>query len=74
MRRWYAPPSARALVIEAIAEGVGTEGQVKFLLSAGCEYAQGYLFSKPIGAERASAMVRIKSIQHSLALVKMTAA
>ena len=60
---------ARELGIEVIAEGVETEGQAKFLLSAGCEYAQGYLFSKPVSAERATALLRlgrIKPIQRSL--------
>jgi EAL domain-containing protein (putative c-di-GMP-specific phosphodiesterase class I) len=64
---------ARELGIEVIAEGVETEGQAKFLLSAGCEYAQGYLFSKPVSAERATALLRlgrIKPNQHSLALVE----
>jgi EAL domain-containing protein (putative c-di-GMP-specific phosphodiesterase class I) len=31
-----------------IAEGVGTEAQRRFLLDAGCRYAQGYLFSRPV--------------------------
>jgi diguanylate cyclase (GGDEF)-like protein len=33
---------AHELGIEIIAEGVETEGQAKFLLSAGCEHGQGY--------------------------------
>ena len=39
---------AHKLGIKVIAEGVETEGQCKILLSAGCDYGQGYLFSKPI--------------------------
>src|SRR6202050_700816 len=68
---------ARELGIEVVAEGVETEGQAKFLMAAGCEYAQGYLFSKPVSAERATGLLRlgrIKPIQRSLALVETTAA
>ena len=54
---------ARELGIEVIAEGVETEGQATFLLSAGCEYAQGYLFSKPVSAERATALLRLGRIK-----------
>ena len=36
---------AHELGIEIIAEGVETEGQERFLLSAGCEYGQGYYYS-----------------------------
>jgi EAL domain-containing protein (putative c-di-GMP-specific phosphodiesterase class I) len=39
---------ARELGIEIIAEGVETEGQAKFLISAGCEIGQGYYFSRPV--------------------------
>jgi len=38
------------LGIQVVAEGVETEEQVSLLKSFGCEYAQGYFFSKPIDA------------------------
>lgn len=41
---------AHKLGMKVIAEGVETEAQRQVLLSAGCDYGQGYLFSKPIAA------------------------
>jgi diguanylate cyclase (GGDEF)-like protein len=43
---------ARALGIEALAEGIETEAQREILLAMGCVYAQGYLLGRPapIGA------------------------
>ena len=42
---------AGVLQIKLIAEGVETQEQKDVLLSLGCEYAQGYLYSKPKPAE-----------------------
>jgi len=41
---------AHKLRIKTIAEGVETEAQRDLLLSFGCDFAQGYLYSKPIPA------------------------
>jgi EAL domain-containing protein (putative c-di-GMP-specific phosphodiesterase class I) len=68
---------AHELGIEIIAEGVETEGQKQFLLSAGCEHAQGYYFSRPVKAARAAELLRIgtiKPIHGKLRLVQTTAA
>jgi diguanylate cyclase (GGDEF)-like protein len=68
---------AHELGIEIIAEGVETEGQEQFLLSAGCELGQGYYFSEPVNAERATALLRaggIKPLHRSPRLVETSAA
>ena len=40
-----------------IAEGVETSGQVRTLRQLGCDFAQGYLFAKPVAAEELPAVV-----------------
>lgn len=42
---------AHGLGLKVVAEGVETESQLKLLREIHCEYAQGYLFSRPIDAE-----------------------
>lgn len=37
--------------IKTVAEGVETEGQVSFLRQSGCDYIQGYYYSKPLPEE-----------------------
>ncbi|WP_143412152.1 bifunctional diguanylate cyclase/phosphodiesterase [Arabiibacter massiliensis] len=41
---------ARQLGMDTVAEGVETEAQLGFLAKAGCDYIQGYLFSRPVDA------------------------
>lgn len=41
---------AKELNVKSLAEGVETEEQLKFLISKGCDYIQGYYFSKPLEA------------------------
>lgn len=42
---------AHKLGMKVIAEGIETEQQKQLLVEAGCDYGQGYLFSKAISAE-----------------------
>ncbi|QYG93173.1 EAL domain-containing protein [Iamia sp. SCSIO 61187] len=48
---------ARSLGVEVIAEGIETEAQRTFLAAAGCEYGQGYLWSRPVEEGAATALV-----------------
>ncbi|WP_246695891.1 putative bifunctional diguanylate cyclase/phosphodiesterase [Methylorubrum populi] len=48
---------ATSLKMTVIAEGVETEAQRRCLLSLGCHALQGYLFSRPVPADEADALV-----------------
>ncbi|GAA6622937.1 putative bifunctional diguanylate cyclase/phosphodiesterase [Scytonema sp. NUACC26] len=48
---------AHNLELNVIAEGVETVEQLTILRALGCEYAQGYLFSKPLDAEATIALI-----------------
>lgn len=48
---------AHKLGIKVIAEGIETNEQYELLISAGCDYGQGYLFSKPIPAREFSELL-----------------
>jgi diguanylate cyclase (GGDEF)-like protein/PAS domain S-box-containing protein len=43
---------ARSLNMSTVAEGVETSSQASFLLENGCDVGQGYLYSRPVPAER----------------------
>lgn len=45
---------AHNLGLKVVAEGVETDAQRDFLMEHGCDYLQGYLFSKPLPAEEIS--------------------
>ena len=47
------------LQMQALAEGVETEGQLALLAAAGCDQVQGYWFSQPVPADEFEVMVRI---------------
>jgi EAL domain-containing protein (putative c-di-GMP-specific phosphodiesterase class I) len=49
---------AGELGIECIAEGVETQAQANFLAAAGCVQAQGFHFSRPVTAARATELLR----------------
>jgi diguanylate cyclase (GGDEF)-like protein/PAS domain S-box-containing protein len=57
---------AHNLGIHCVAEGVENEQQLAELKRLGCDYAQGFLFSKAVDAERALAMIQGLSPRRSL--------
>jgi diguanylate cyclase (GGDEF)-like protein len=68
---------AQELGIEIIAEGVETEAQAKFLVSAGCKHGQGFYCSRPVNAERATELLRLgktKALRNVLRIVETPAA
>jgi diguanylate cyclase (GGDEF)-like protein/PAS domain S-box-containing protein len=48
---------AKGLELSVVAEGVETAGQLARLRDLGCQFGQGYLFSRPLCAEAASALL-----------------
>jgi EAL domain-containing protein (putative c-di-GMP-specific phosphodiesterase class I) len=51
---------AHKLGIKVIAEGIETKQQRDLLAAAGCDYGQGYLFSKPVPSEEFEALLKSK--------------
>jgi EAL domain-containing protein (putative c-di-GMP-specific phosphodiesterase class I) len=49
---------AQALGKLVVAEGVETQGQMGFLDRVGCEFVQGYVFSRPVDADAFAAFAR----------------
>ena len=45
---------AHGLNLRVVAEGIETEGQLEQLAALNCDLGQGYLFSKPVGADQFS--------------------
>ncbi|NMG77377.1 putative bifunctional diguanylate cyclase/phosphodiesterase [Aromatoleum diolicum] len=48
---------ARTLSMRVVAEGIETEAQAQVLRELGCQYGQGYFFSKPLAAELMAAFI-----------------
>lgn len=48
---------AHKLGLKVITEGVETPGQKQILVQAGCDYAQGYLFAKPLPPQEFSELL-----------------
>jgi diguanylate cyclase (GGDEF)-like protein/PAS domain S-box-containing protein len=50
---------AKSLRKSVVAEGVETEEQLSFLRAHGCEEAQGYYFSRPLGPEQFADLLKV---------------
>jgi EAL domain-containing protein (putative c-di-GMP-specific phosphodiesterase class I) len=49
---------AHSLKLDVVAEGVETQAQLEILRSLGCEYGQGYLFSRPLDEQAVVALMK----------------
>lgn len=49
---------AKKLGIKVVAEGIETREQLKILKAMGCDYGQGYLFSKPLAKDAFEALLK----------------
>jgi diguanylate cyclase (GGDEF)-like protein/PAS domain S-box-containing protein len=54
---------ARALSLDAIAEGVENQAQLSELRRLGCDYAQGHLFSRPLAPQKVTELLREGSFE-----------
>jgi diguanylate cyclase (GGDEF)-like protein len=57
---------AHHLKLSVVAEGVETEQQLKFLKERGCDFAQGFLFSKPMSVEKFTDYMKSRLEKQSL--------
>ena len=53
---------AHQLGLKVIAEGIETKLQMQLLLEAGCDYGQGYLFSRPLNKSSFMALLADKKV------------
>ncbi len=58
---------AKNLKLETVAEGIEAFEQLQFLKEFGCDYAQGYYFSKPLNVEDAFAFINKSFVGYNAA-------
>ena len=54
--------------LQVVAEGTETLQEVNILLAMGCDYAQGYYFSRPVAADIAAALLQAGCLRQHFAL------
>ncbi|MBD2364898.1 EAL domain-containing protein [Anabaena minutissima FACHB-250] len=52
---------ANALGISVVAEGIETQTQLENLQEFGCEFGQGYLFSRPLPSEQVTSFLKVQN-------------
>ncbi len=57
---------ARSMSMNVVAEGVETSDQLQKLNTLGCTHAQGYYFSRPVGANAAALLFEVEAFQARL--------
>ena len=55
---------AEKLNMDVVAEGIESDDQLALLRQIGCQYGQGYLFSRPLPSEQAGAFLRNTALAH----------
>lgn len=60
---------AHRLELKVVAEGVATAEQHELLMRAGCDYAQGFLYSQPLPAERFEQLLQAGGTLNAAGLV-----
>ena len=63
---------ANNLGMQVVAEGIETETQLAQLRALKCDYGQGYLFSRPVDAEQATALLRGRAQMNGGAVSPLT--
>lgn len=58
---------ARELNVEVVAEGIETAVHLERIRRLGCEFGQGYFFSKPMEAEQANQLLKEQSLRSNAA-------
>jgi EAL domain-containing protein (putative c-di-GMP-specific phosphodiesterase class I) len=54
---------AKRLSLKVLAEGIETQAQADFLVENGCDYAQGYFYSKPCSSQHIIELLDLNQLE-----------